>query len=272
MDMADGLPVMDAPPQRAEGAGHLRCGPRGLAGLRQEGCAKIRVLTRRTSGLEALMVNTAGGLTGGDRMSWRIDVDGGARASLSTTSCERVYRSAGGAASVQVDLSVGAQASLDWIPQETILFDRAQLSRRLTADVAADGRLLIAEGMVLGRRAMGETAIDARLEDRWRIRRDGRLIFADDVRLRGPLGEAAGRGATLDGGAAYASLLLVAADAERLLAPLRAAIGDIGGASAFDGRLFCRMVAQDGFELRRALLPALAALSPGLESQRVWSF
>ncbi len=278
MDMAQDLALTVPPPpmQRARGLGVLSCGlsagrTRPIT-LRQEGCAKIRLLPSRDGFLDALMVNTAGGLTGGDHVRWRASVHAGARASLSTTSCERIYRSAGGAARIDVALDVGAGAALDWIPQETILFDRARLSRTLDADVAADGRLLIAESVLLGRRAMGETAISGAIAERWRVRRCGGLIFADDIRIGAALSDAAARPAALNGGAAYAALLLVAPDAECFLAPLRAAIGDTGGASAFDGRLFCRMVAPDGFALRRALLPALKVLSPGVESQRVWSF
>jgi urease accessory protein len=108
------------------------------------------------------------------------------------------------------------------------------------------------------------------LHDRWRIRREGRLVFADDLRLAGPIDALAQTAPILRGARAFASLLLVADDAARLLTPLREVIGDAGGASAFDGKLFARLAAPDGFTLRKTLLPALEVLRDGAPCPRVW--
>jgi urease accessory protein len=261
--------------QRAQGAGRIAVkaeeGAMRLARLYQDGCGKILLPTDHAArGLEAVLINTSGGLTGGDRMSWRVDAEAGARLTLTTQACEKVYRARDGRAEVAVSLDVQAGARIDWLPQETILFDGAALSRTLDAELAADARLLAVEAVVLGRTAMGETVRRGTLRDRWRIRREGRLVFADDLRFEGPIAEIAGLAPTLAGGKAFASLLLVADDAERFLAPARAAIGPAGGASAFDGKLFARIVAPDGLSLRRALLPAIAALRDGEPCPRVW--
>jgi urease accessory protein len=263
------------PLQRAAGAGRIAVkaedGAMRLARLYQDGCAKIRLPTDRAAlGLEAVLINTSGGLTGGDRMSWRVDAGAGARLTLTTQACEKVYRARDGRAEVAVALTAAANARIDWLPQETILFDEAALSRTLEADLAENARLLVVEAVVLGRTAMGETVRRGTLRDRWRIRREGRLVFADDLRFEGPVAEIAALAPTLAGGRAFASLLLVADDAERLLAPLREAIGSAGGASAFEGNLFARIVAPDGLSLRRALLPAIAALRDGAHVPRVW--
>jgi len=261
------LPVL----QRAKGAGrivaHAEEGRTRLARLYQDGCAKVRL--PRAKGLEAVLINTAGGVTGGDRLDWQAEAGPGAALTLTTQACEKVYRARDGAAEVRVALSLGEDARLDWLPQETILFDGGALSRRLEIDIAAGARLLAVEAVVLGRTAMAETVRHGALRDRWRIRREGTLIFADDLRLDGAIEDLAARAPVLAGCRAFASLLLVADDAPRLLAPLRAALGPMGGASAFDGKLFARLAAPDGFTLRQALLPALEVLREG-DLPRVW--
>jgi len=263
------------PLQRAAGAGRIavkaEAGGTRLARLYQDGCAKIRLPTDPAArGLEAVLINTSGGLTGGDRMGWRVEAGAGAALTVTTQACEKVYRARDGRAEVAVALNAEAGARIDWLPQETILFDGASLSRALQADLAADARLLAVEAVVLGRTAMGETVRRGALRDRWRIRRAGRLVFADDLRFEGPVSEIAALAPTLAGGRAFASLLLVADDVQRFLTPVRRAIGAAGGASAFDGKLFARIVAGDGLALRRALLPAIAALRDGEHPPRVW--
>jgi urease accessory protein len=261
--------------QRAQGEGRIEVSGEGgrtrLRRLYQDGCGKILLpVDRAARSLEAVAINTSGGLTGGDRMAWRAAAKAGASLTMTTQACEKVYRARDGHAAVSVEMDVGPGARIDWLPQETILFDGAALCRTLEADLAGDAALLVVEAVVLGRTAMGETVRRGSLRDRWRIRRDGKLVFADDLRFDGPITEVAARPPTLAGGKAFASLLLLAEDAERFLGPLRAAIGPSGGASAFDGKLFARIVAPDGLALRRALLPAIAALRDGAPAPRVW--
>jgi urease accessory protein len=270
-------PVAPPPPrlQRAEGQGRVAVaaaeGSTRLARLYQDGCAKIRLPRDAASkGLEAVLINTAGGLTGGDRLDWRIAAGPAAILTVTTPACEKVYRARDGRAEIAVSLEAGPGADLAWLPQETILFDGGALSRRLDADLAADARLLVIEACVLGRTAMGETVRAGALRDRWRIRREGRLIFADDLRFEGPVAAIADLAPVLGGGRAFASILLAAPDAADLLTPLRQAVGPDGGASAFDGKLFCRLACADGLALRKALVRALAALRGGDPPPRVW--
>ena len=266
--------------QRAEGRGEIvvrqTAGVTRLERLYQEGCAKLRSPNGHgADGLEAVLINSSGGLTGGDRMHWRAEAGEGGRLTLTTQACEKVYRASEGVAEVATRLHIGAGARIDWLPQETILYDRAALSRALEVEIGAGGTLLAAEAVLLGRRAMGETVQSASLHDRWRIRREGRLIFADDTRLEGLVTALAAKAATLDGASAYASVLLVSSEADRLIEPVRATLDGVsgaqGGASAFDGKLFCRIVAQDGMALRRALIPVLTALRGGLDLPRIWT-
>ena len=263
------------PLQRAQGVGRIKAkaadGATRLERLYQDGCAKIRLPRDHAArSLEAVLINTAGGLTGGDRLAWRAEAGPGAALTLTTPACEKIYRARDGRAEMTVTLTVAAGARLDWLPQETILFDGGALSRTLEADLAVNARLLVVESVVLGRTAMGETVHQGELRDRWRVRREGRLVFADDLAFEGQVAGIADRLPTLAGGRAFASLLLLADDAPRLLQPLLQAIGATGGASAFEGKLLCRIAAADGLALRRALLPALHILQDGEPCPRVW--
>lgn len=246
----------------------MRVDARGLQVMFQDGCAKIR-MPNCDGAREALLINSSGGLTGGDRLDWTAECLGGAL-TVTTQACEKIYRARDGEAETRVSLKVGPGAALEWLPQETILFDGGALRRTLDADVEAGGRLLAMEAVVLGRTAMGETVTTGAVHDRWRIRQEGRLVFADDLRLTGDL-EAVGAGrAVLAGARAFASILMIDPDAPRRLAAVREALGETGGASAFEGRLFARIAAPDGFALRAALIPALEALRDGRPLPRAW--
>lgn len=260
--------------QRAEGEGcihvHWRDGRVRVKRLYQEGCSKIRTPRDPDAhSFEAVLINTAGGLTGGDRLRWAATAGEDSQLSLATQACERVYRSAGGPAEVQVRLRGEARSKLLWLPQETIIFDGGELERSFEADLGPGASLLAVEAVVLGRTAMGEQVRRGRLRDRWRVRREGRLIFADEIRLEGSVAEIASAPAVLAGAKTFASVLFASPDAETKLPEVRAAIGPYGGASAFDGKLFARLTATDGFTLRRALVPTLEALGAA-PLPRVW--
>lgn len=257
--------------QRTEGEGRIafarRDGRTVLRDLYQRGAVKLRM--PRAAEAEAVLINTAGGLTGGDRLALSVEIDAGARATVTTQACERIYRSLGGAAEIDVAISVGAGGRFDWLPQETILFNRGELRRRLTVDLAPDAAFLAVEAVIFGRHAMGERVHTTVLHDRWRVRRGGSLLFADDLRVDGNADALLAHPAALAGKGAMASLLYAGPEPERHVDAVRAALGDEGGASAFDGKLTARIVADDGLALRRALVPALAALR-GAPLPRVW--
>lgn len=171
--------------------------------------------------ITAAVVNTAGGLAGGDTLAVAVRAGDGAVATVSSPAAEKVYRSLGEATRIATSLAVGAGARLEWIPQETILFDGARLERRIVVDLAADARLLMTEVMVFGRTAHGEVLTSGAIRDSWRIRRDGTLLWADGLVLEGDL--AARLRAPFGFGAAQAlgTLLYAGEGAEALIAPLR---------------------------------------------------
>jgi len=259
--------------QRARGIGRIATqvldGRTRLTTLFQEGCAKIRLPHTHDQSLQAVLINTAGGLTGGDDVAWHAKAAPGARMVLTTQACERVYRSLGDDARVSTRLEVGAGARLDWLPQETILYEGGRLNRSLEVDLAPDASFLGLEAIILGREAMGEAARGARLTDNWRIRRGGRLLHAEATRLSADPLERDGL-SLLAGAGAFATLLYVGADAERKLDQVRTLCTDRSGASVVGERLLVRALAPSGLALRRIITPIIAALAGAGALPRLW--
>jgi urease accessory protein len=241
------------------------------ARLREEGSLRVRCPGPACAELEAIIVNTAGGVAGGDRLTLDVTVEPGARLIVTTAAAEKVYRTLAPAATMDVKLEVGAAAALSWLPQETILFDRARFDRTIDIELAADARLLLAEAIVFGRSGMGEAVGDGALFDRWRLRRDGRLIHAEAMRLDGAVTAKLAQPAVANGGIALATVLAVPAD-EGTAASVRA-LGDRlhgeVGVSAWNGFAVVRLCAADGAALRRDLIAVLTRLR-GLPLPRLW--
>jgi urease accessory protein len=230
----------------------------------------LRVRFPNSSGpvLEAMLVNTAGGIAGGDRHDLDIDVGGGATLGVTTAAAEKVYRALGPDAEIAVNLTVGAGARVWWLPQETILFDRSRLMRRIEVDLAPDATLVMAEAVVFGRSAMGETVVEGAFTDRWRVRRDGRLLFAETIRLDGAIARMLAEPAVAGGGVAIATVLAVPGDqamAERVRA--QSFCGEVG-VSAWNGLAVARLCAKDDASLRRDLTTVITALGGTLP--RLW--
>jgi urease accessory protein len=279
--MYDGTSPSDRPGeiiplQRARGRARIAVRAEGgvtrLADLYQDGCAKLRLpKVYGPSSVEAVLLNTAGGLTGGDVYATEALAGPGAALTLTTQACERVYRASSGTARVETQLSAGPGAQLHWLPQETILFDGGQLDRSLDVELTGDAVFLAVEALVLGRVASGETVSTGSFTDSWRIRRDGKLIFADAARIAGDIDAVAAGPAVLAGMKAVATVVCGAPGAEERLADARAVLDPLptAGASAMPGLLICRLVAADDRALRARLVPLLNLLA-GRALPRVW--
>jgi urease accessory protein len=238
--------------------------------VHEDGSLRVRFPNAAPEALEAVFVNTGGGMTGGDRFTIDLALEAGTSLIAGTAAAEKVYRSNGPDAEMAVTLNVAEGARLFWLPQETILFDQARLSRTIDVDLAPGASLLMAEAVVLGRAAHGETMLQGMLADRWRIRRDGRLIYADTARLDGAISAKLGQAAVTNGGIAFATVLY-APGGEDQLAAVRALDetfkGEVG-ISAWNGIAVVRLCAKDGATLRRDLIAVLAAL--GAQVPRLW--
>jgi urease accessory protein len=218
-----------------------------------------------------MFVNTAGGIAGGDRFEIAITAGEGTSLTLTTAAAEKIYRAPGAAARLDIALQVAPGAHLAWLPQETILFDRARIQRRFDIELAEDASLLLCEIVVFGRAAMGETVRHGEFVDRWRMRRGGRLVFAETVRLDGDIGEKLARRAIVGGGVAIGTALIAPGD-EALVERIREASESFGGEvgiSAWNGFAMARFCAQDAARLRADMMAVLGRAS-AVPLPRLW--
>jgi urease accessory protein len=239
--------------------------------LHEQGAWRLRCPGPPAAELEAMIVNTAGGMAGGDRLELDFAVGPGARLLVTGAAAEKVYRTLGPETTIAARLNVAAGGELAWLPQETILFDRARLRRTIEVDLASDARLLLAEAVIFGRSGMGESIAEGLWLDRWRVRRGGALLHAEAVRLDGDVTAKVAQSAVAKGGVAMATVLLVPGD-EAIVAAARAASqrcrGEVG-ASAWNGLAVVRLVAADGAALRHDLAGILTTIRGG-RLPRLW--
>jgi urease accessory protein len=249
---------------------HARDGVTRRGTLHESGSLRVRFPSPEGEGLSGVFVNTAGGVAGGD--SFDIDIVAGERSrlTLTTAAAEKVYRAPGTAAQLNIALKVAAGAHLGWLPQETILFDRARVHRRFDIELDETASLLLCEIVVFGRTAMGERMEQGEFVDRWRLRRGGRLAFAETVRLDGNIGARLGRSAVAKGGAAIGTALIVPGDealVERIREASESFSGEVG-ISAWNGFAMARFCAQDAARLRADMMAVLART--GAVLPRLW--
>ncbi|PST22414.1 urease accessory protein [Mesorhizobium plurifarium] len=268
-------------PQRAWGKGRLVAKAEGgrtrIAELYQEGCAKIRLPRTFDASMEAVLINSSGGVTGGDRLAWEFEAGESTKLTLTTQACEKVYKASAGTAETATRISVAAGGHVDWLPQETILFDRSAMSRSLEVDLAVDASFLAVEAVLIGRKAMGEEVRAGLFRDHWRIRSGGKLIHAENLALAGDIAALASRRAVLDGAAAFATVVYAGPDCEAQLSKLRMALTEhaLSGVSHFGvggrDKIVARVAAADGFALRKILFPLISHLRKNASVPKVWT-
>ena len=248
--------------------------------LIQIGCAKIRVPSiHNPAQLEAVMINTAGWVTGGDRLDWHFAAGAETRLTVTSQACERLYKSTGQRASIAVDLRVETGAQLNWLPQETILFDHCNAHRKIDADLNDNARLLLVEPHVFGRRAMNEVVRNCFLQDDWRIRHRGMLVHSEALRLEGDMDAHLQQIAVASAASAVAAIVLLETlgngRLESCVQPARDLLGSSGGVSLIKqgqtGKLIARLVAKDSYTLRKSLIPLIQLLNEGAQMPKCWA-
>jgi urease accessory protein len=262
--------VTRTPPvfERCDGASELRFARRdgvtSLTHLFQRAPCRVLFPNSPADDLPlAALLTTSGGLAGGDRIRISVGADEGAQVVITTQAAEKIYRSLGPETRIDIALTVGADAWLEWLPQETILFDRARLARRTTAEIEPGGRVLATEMLVFGRTARGERLSAGLLHDRWTVRVAGRLVWVDAIRLDGDIAHRLDAPAGFDGAAAIATAIYVGADAASLLPLARALALDCdsrAGATLVDCILLARFIGRDARVLRADLARYIADL------------
>ncbi len=258
--------------QRAKGAAHVVLsavsGATRLVRLAQAGSAKAMLPRIHAGPPEVVFLNTSGGLTGGDRLAFTLDLSDRADVVATTQTAERAYRAGAGRAGLRVMLSAPPRARLHWLPQEMILYDGAALDRETRLDIGAGAECVMAEMIVLGRAAMGETVARVALTDRREVWSGAHPVWIDRVAMTDAA--LAVRPALLHGARAFATVALIGQGAEDALAPARAALGEDGFASAWDGKCIVRLAAPGGLALKRAVARVLHVMRHGAALPRVW--
>ncbi len=259
--------------QRARGELLIAVKRRGeasvISDLRQSGCLKARFPRPIVPfWLDATMLNSSGGVAGGDQLDTTISVEAGAHATIAAQAAERFYRALPDSkpSRVRTKISVATGAAAEWLPQETILFDRSALNRHLTIDLAPDASFLGVEILIFGRAAMGETVTQIRLRDTIELHRAGEIVLRDAIRLDGDAAAILAR--TAGGARVVATLIYAAPDAATRLDAVRAA-GDFAS-SAWNGILLTRFLGPDGAAVRRDVMTVLDVLRDGRPVPRVW--
>lgn len=272
-------------PQRARGAAQVSARLRRSAGLSDAGDAirpsvigdlsmsgAAKLLFPRSRGpLQAVYLNASGGITGGDDFALNAEAEENAHLVLTTQAAERIYRAMPGEPGrVRTRLTLRDGARLDWLPQETILFEGSALDRSLSIDMPANARLLACETLVFGRPAMGEKVHDLRLVDRIDLRIDGRLAYADRLRLMGDADATLARSGVASGAGAMATVIHAAPGAAASVEALRKMLPETAGVSALtDDLVALRILSVDAFVLRGHLGAVLRFLS-GAALPRPW--
>lgn len=256
--------------ERSQGQAFVRFDQGRLSDLRQQGSAKA-ILPRVVDAVpEVVFLNTSGGLTSGDRLTLALDAGAGSRIVATTQTAERAYAAISGPAEVLVQMRVGAGGQLDWLPQETILFQGARLQRQTRVDLAGDAQCVLSETLLLGRAAMGERLEHLALSDRREVYRDGRPVLVEPFALNDAT--LAPRAALSQGQTALGFLAKVGPGAEALVEPLRRVLADgpvQGAVSGWDGKCVVRLMASDGWPMRQ-VMACLIRLMTGRPLPRVW--
>ena len=228
---------------------------------------------RGAQGVEAVLINTGGGLVGGDTGHIDVALAAGAQVTMTTQSAEKIYGSQGPATRLDIGIRLAPDSGFEWIPQETILFRDAHFIRNLRINMAGSTRLTLLESVVLGRKASNEAAISGILRDVWRIYRDEKLIFAENMALGPDLAGQLAHAATAKGGMSMATLVYIAPDAESRIEAIRASLADAPcscAASAWNGMVVVRFLSDQPDCLRRAAAQTLRLLR-GRDLPKVWT-
>ena len=215
--------------------------------------------------LQAVVINTAGGITGGDVFRTNAVARANAGLTITTQAAERAYRTeAGQTGRIENRLTISEQAHINWFPQETILFNGCALSRSLHVDMATQASFLMVEPLVFGRREMGETLTNGYFRDRIEIFRNGVVSYVDSVLFNGDIAAHLARPHVAAGAGAMVNLVYIAENAPTYLDPVRKLLQGHGGASLIsEDMLLLRLLSPDSYLMRKSLIPVLNMLTKG---------
>ena len=241
-----------------------------------------RILFPRTGSRpveEAVLINTGGGVAGGDRLECSVIALPGASIAVTSQAAEKVYRALDGPARVATRLKAREFARLAWLPQETIIFDGARIHRTTEIELFSGAELLALEWLVLGRAAQGEIVVGGSILEAWRVKKKGRLIWADSFRISDEIFAHLKRRALLPNFNSIATLVYFGPDLDRRLELLREILSSLEcdcAATLVSGLIVVRFAAKESCDLKLALRSFLQQFGPELGSgpfqvPKMWS-
>ena len=240
--------------------------------LHQSGSLKCLFPRQHGKGIQAVILNCAGGMTGGD--SFELNIRAGSQTDVTLTSqtAERIYGAKSGQkGQISTTLHVEDKATLRWIPQETILFDQSALERILRVELERDTTFLFVESVVFGRLEMGETLHSVYFNDRIEVYRAGTPLYFDFVHLNGNLAKELDKPAIANGARTVTLLLFISPDAKVRLATLNKMLPTTAGASLlYSDTIILRMLTRDSYKMRKSLIPILQYLTNN-ELPKCWT-
>ena len=249
--------------QRATGQLSFHVSQKRVSRMYQSGSAKLMLPNTHSVMMEAVIVNTSGGMTDGDTLNIDVKTEDCALV-MTTQTAERVYRSGGTTpAKVNINLSISDTADLHWLPQETIVFNDSKFDRTLTINLSSCSNCLIAETIVLGREAMGENICDCKLTDNWRVFRDGKLFHAESLRLSDEVSKIIAAPAGGNGARLLSTILYVGDNLEQVADRVARLIKQISSNcawSCWDDRLVIRLVSVHSASARKDIERLLLAI------------
>ena len=277
-------PLSDRGLQRADGCGRIVLSG-SENGTRIEEVferSPTRILFPRTGSRpvgEAVIINTGGGVAGGDRLECFVSALPGASIAVTSQAAEKVYRALHDPARVATRLKARESARLAWLPQETIVFNGARIHRTTEIELSSGAELLALEWLVLGRAAHGEVVVSGCVLDGWRVKKDGRLIWADTFRISDEIFVHLKRKALLSNFNSIATLVYFGPDLDRRLELLREILSSLGcncAATLVNGLIVVRFAAKESSDLKLALRRFLEQFGPELGSgpfrvPKMWS-
>ena len=241
--------------QRARGVADLAFDEQQIARMYQAGSSKILLPKTYTPLKEAVLINTAGGITGGDKFEIKLNL-ASSKIVATTQTAERLYNSIGSTANINIHLTIDEGSTLHWLPQETIFFDGALIDRNIRVDMAATSDVVFLETIIFGRQAMGEIVQNGEFRDNWRFYRDGTLFHSEVVCLQSDIDQLLKECAGGNGATTLSTIIVAGKKTEykkNKVMPLVNRFRSTFGISYWEDKLILRMLNSDPYILKKEI-------------------
>lgn len=243
-----------------------------LKDLYQSGSAKFRFPHCDDNCFEAVMINSAGGSTGGDHLDWSIKIDQNAQATITSQAYEKIYRSNNNdPAYINIHLDIAQNASLLWLPQETIFYNQASLNRNIEVNITSTSKILMVETIIFGRKLMKEEVTSGYFNDRWIIKRDDKIYHAESTHLNDNFLYQMKQTIGFNQNCVISTIIFINPDCHLYEDKANEIIDKQGAISTWNGKLIARLIDNDPYMLRKKIIALIKLFSNGNGVPKIWS-